>query len=266
MGLKPLQCRHCSKEFRIKESYERHMLKCHNEVISLPEIYFEMPEESISEEPSKTTSSNSVRVFKSIGDSKVQEPASVCISSNRNEKIIEKKTFNKDSPQDMGLVVHFVQGVTQVESSPVHLTTNDSGQMQLNYPLLSSTANAEENEILSSNANIEENSNITLENLANQISCSDKETVNAEEKGATEQTPAATVHETNEADKAKSQMIETSTQSTAERQDLQNNIQRETGAVRKKVSTATMDTQGEETLLTLECADDCELQLHWESV
>ncbi|XP_042240166.1 gastrula zinc finger protein XlCGF26.1-like [Homarus americanus] len=175
-GLKPLQCRHCSKEFRIKESYERHMLKCHNEVISLPEIYFEMPEESISEEPSKTTSSNSVRVFKSIGDSKVQEPASVCISSNRNEKIIEKKTFNKDSPQDMGLVVHFVQGVTQVESSPVHLTTNDSGQMQLNYPLLSSTANAEENEILSSNANIEENSNITLENLANQISCSDKVT------------------------------------------------------------------------------------------
>ncbi|KAG7160632.1 hypothetical protein Hamer_G030819, partial [Homarus americanus] len=82
------------------------------------------------------------------------------------------------------------------------------------------------------------------------------------EKGATEQTPAATVHETNEADKAKSQRIETSTQSTAERQDLQNNIQRETGAVRKKVSTATMDTQGEKTLLTLECADDCELQLH----
>ncbi|KAG7168649.1 hypothetical protein Hamer_G027232, partial [Homarus americanus] len=89
-----------------------------------------------------------------------------------------------------------------------------------------------------------------------------QETVNPEEKGATEQTSATTVHETNEADKAKSQMIETSTQSTVERQDLQNNIQRETGAVRKKVTTATMDTQGEETLLTLECADDCELQLH----
>ncbi|KAG7164772.1 hypothetical protein Hamer_G005191 [Homarus americanus] len=86
---------------------------------------------------------------------------------------------------------------------------------------------------------------------------------NAEEKGAVEQTPAATVHETNEADKAKLQMIKTSTQSTVERQDLQNTIQRETGAVRKKVTTATMDTQAEETLQTLEYADDCELQIHW---
>ncbi|KAG7176833.1 hypothetical protein Hamer_G000016 [Homarus americanus] len=39
-----------------------------------------------------------------------------------------------------------------------------------------------------------------------------QETDNVEEKRAAEKTPAATVHETNEADKAKSQMIETSTQ------------------------------------------------------
>ncbi|KAG7164612.1 hypothetical protein Hamer_G004997 [Homarus americanus] len=57
-----------------------------------------------------------------------------------------------------------------------------------------------------------------------------------ETDNAAGQTPAATLHETNETDKTQPQMIKTSTQSTVEKQDLQNNIQRETGDVRKKVN------------------------------
>ncbi|XP_071548456.1 uncharacterized protein [Panulirus ornatus] len=157
-GLKPLRCRHCSKEFRIKESYERHMLKCHGEVINVPEIYFEVPEEIILDEPSKNSSSSSVTVFKNIGDSDIPEASSIHISSNFSDKLLQKKTVSKNSEHDSVPIVHLVRNIAQERSSSLPLTSNDSGHVQLNYPLFSS------------NANVEENESITLGSLTNHIS------------------------------------------------------------------------------------------------
>lgn len=133
------------------------MLKCHGEIISLPEIFFEVPEEIILEEPKKNSSISNETVFESIGHSDVQESSSVHISSNLNDILLEKKTVMKNSVHDSGPVAQLVRGITQEGSSSVRLTSNDSGQVQLNYPLFPSNAN-------------EENVNVSIGNMTNHIS------------------------------------------------------------------------------------------------
>ncbi|XP_037781522.1 uncharacterized protein LOC119577920 [Penaeus monodon] len=134
-GLKPLKCSHCSKEFRIKESYERHMLKSHGEVVHLPKIYFEVPEDS------KASVSTSAKVIRSLGDSDIQEVASISLSGDLSEKTVEKEEdMTGDMNQDMVPVVQFVREIGQEESPAIQLSADTANHIELNYPLLASNA------------------------------------------------------------------------------------------------------------------------------
>lgn len=146
-GLKPLQCHHCGKEFRVKERYERHMVECHNEIVILPDIYIKMPAEMVCDGTENLTSS--VRGTKSLGATNAQTEA--ChLSNNQSDLMSEKGSVGNSLTTGLDSVV---------PCGTLHLTSTDSGQMQLSYPLLSSDSNIE-------------SEGITLRSVTNQITSS----------------------------------------------------------------------------------------------
>lgn len=100
------------------------MLKCHNELVSLPAIYFEVPEQPVTQEGPLEASSSSCSV---VGASSEQDPPTLHISSDVSEKILSRDSISKDLMEDISPVVQLMGGITE-----------EARQMQITYPLLSS--------------------------------------------------------------------------------------------------------------------------------
>lgn len=122
------------------------MVKCHDEIISFPEIYFKMPADMMSDVTSKPT----VRVLRNLAASSTQPESTFHLRNDQSDEMSEKHSHEKNLTADLSSVVH---------CGTLHLTTTESGQMQLSYPLLSSHTNLESEDI-------------TLGNVASQITCS----------------------------------------------------------------------------------------------
>ncbi|KAK8383340.1 hypothetical protein O3P69_011663 [Scylla paramamosain] len=145
-GLRPLRCRHCFREFRIKERYERHMLKCHDEVTSLPEIYFEVPDDVVKEESSNSPYCD-IKVIGTAGEEEHFEDTT-------QSQMLDDQLADGGSSSNLGPVVHLVSSMAEQE-----VASGEAGHVQLSYPLLTSATS------------LEEGSSITLGSIAGQISC-----------------------------------------------------------------------------------------------
>ncbi|XP_050704521.1 uncharacterized protein LOC126989465 isoform X2 [Eriocheir sinensis] len=146
-GLKPLRCRHCGREFRIKERFERHMLKFHNEVISLPEIFFEVPDEMVQGEKSNTSTPCDIEVIRARVKKEPPE-------DTQQDQMLDGGLLDGGSTDDLSPVVHLVSSIGEQEVS------REPSHVQLSYPLLTTTAG------------LDEGDNITLGNITGHISCS----------------------------------------------------------------------------------------------
>lgn len=124
------------------------MLKCHNEVISLPDIYFEVSDEVVDRAESRNSPHCDIRVIGTTGE---EEP----LEDSTQGQMLDGGLTDRGSADDLGPVVHLVNSMTEQE-----VASGEASHVQLSYPLLTSTAG------------LEEGNSITLSNIAGQISCS----------------------------------------------------------------------------------------------
>lgn len=123
------------------------MLKCHNEVINFPEIFFEVSDELVPGEESATSPPCDIKVIRA---SVKEEPV---------EDITDNQMSDVDLPdggstEDLSPVVHLVSSMAEQE-----VTCGEPTHVQLSYSLLTSTAELE-------------GDNISLGNITGQIPCS----------------------------------------------------------------------------------------------
>lgn len=123
------------------------MLKCHNEVISLPEIYIEVSGEVVDREESSKSPHCNIRVIGTTGEEESED--------STQDQMLDGGLTDTGCADDMGPVVHLVSNMTEQE-----VASGEPNHVQLSYPLLTSTAD------------LEEGNSITLSNIAGQISCS----------------------------------------------------------------------------------------------
>lgn len=124
------------------------MLKFHNEVISIPEIFFEVPDEMVQGEKSNispTCDSEVIRV-------RVKKEAP---EDPQQDQMLDGGLLDGGTTDDLSPVVHLVSSIGEPDG-----VSGEPSHVQLSYPLLTTTAG------------LEEGDNITLENITGQISCS----------------------------------------------------------------------------------------------
>lgn len=124
------------------------MLKCHNEVINLPEIYFEVSDEVMAREEGSSSPHCDIKVIGTTGEEELLEDST-------QEQMLDGGLTEGGSADDLGPVVHLVSNMTEQE-----VASEEPGHVQLSYPLLTSATG------------LEEGNSITLGNIAGQISCS----------------------------------------------------------------------------------------------
>ena len=122
------------------------MLRCHNEVISLPEIYFEVSDEVVGREAGSSSPYCDIKVISTTGEEEHFGGAT--------QDQITGLT-DGGSADDLGPVVHLVSSMAEQEAG-----SGEPGHVQLSYPILTTAAG------------LEEGNTITLGNITRQISCS----------------------------------------------------------------------------------------------
>lgn len=119
------------------------MFKCHNEVITLPEIFFEVSDDMVPGEESNISPPC---------DIEMKEEA---LEESTQNELLDGSLPDEGSTDDLSPVVHLVTSMAEQE-----ITNGAPSHIQLSYPLLTSTSG------------LEEGNNITLRNITSKISCS----------------------------------------------------------------------------------------------
>lgn len=117
-------------------------------MISLPEIFFEVADEVVQGGQSSTSPPCDNEVIRTTVK---EEP----LDNTTQGQMLDGGLLDGGSTDDLSPVVHLVSSIAEQE-----VTSGEPGHVQLSYPLLTSSAG------------LEEGNNITLGNIAGQISCS----------------------------------------------------------------------------------------------